>query len=180
MPASFRGPPIPSRVKGLKVHRNGARCLHAAASAAGTQPISNPALPTQKYSGQAPSSQRHKDPECCPTISTVLHFHCLPASPLRTGTCLLCSAGHNFHVNRAQGPCCHVRAASSSYVPVVHRREGLLRLLVVRVFQAVLFICRSSSAGRKRDISADALAGYSKGIQLDTKQEGPAGLPTDR
>ena len=177
MPSTFRGSSIPSGVKRLKAHRNGARCLHAAASAAGTRPVSNPALPTQKCSGQPPFSQCYKDPECCPTIFTVLHFHCLPASPLGTGTCLLWSAGHNLHVNPAQGPCCHVRASSSSYVPVVHRKEGRLQLLVVR---AILFICRSSSAGRKRDISADALAGYSKGIQLDTKQEGPAGLPSDR
>ncbi len=40
--------------------------------------------------------------------------------------------------------------------------------------------CRGSSSGRKRDISADALAGYTKGVQLDTKQEGISGLPTDR
>ena len=40
--------------------------------------------------------------------------------------------------------------------------------------------CRGSSSGRKRDISADALAGYSKGISIDQKEKGLAGLPTDR
>ena len=40
--------------------------------------------------------------------------------------------------------------------------------------------CRGSSGGRKRDVSADALAGYSKGIKIDTKQQGIGGLPTDR
>ena len=44
----------------------------------------------------------------------------------------------------------------------------------------MLWHCSSSSSPRKRDISADALAGYSRGVQLDTKQEGVGGLPTDK